>query len=82
LNCGQIGSRVDERAERHVAADSARTIEIGSSHIAASNHETEDSVESLFAANSTASATLSPLAAMLTHSAIAVKVSPPCQAQN
>ena len=32
LNRGQIGAGVDEGAERHVAADSARTIEIGNSH--------------------------------------------------
>ena len=36
LDRGQVGPGIDERPERHVAADSARTIEIGNSHSAAS----------------------------------------------
>ena len=32
LDRGQVGAGIDERAERHVAADSAGTIEIGNSH--------------------------------------------------
>ena len=37
LNGGEFGAGVDEGPERHVAADSARAIEIGNSHEAASS---------------------------------------------
>src|SRR5262245_35005232 len=42
LNGGKVGARVDQRTERHVAADSAGAIEVSNSHSTASSKKPRD----------------------------------------